>query len=179
MIKLGQTHVNQAIELTDPEFEDSATICAVMGIMIDNKTILDLPVAQRSEVFHFLQKYEMERELKAIQVQLRFGDIKADDAMHTFLLGYRINDVPLCAAMIRKHGEHLVGSGTACAQFGDPSARYAMFDIFSFSFKEYARLPTELSWALLRASLEAGLIDDAEKMADAFEKIMNMPGESF
>lgn len=174
------------LSFCDTQIERAAVIQAVLDLLINQTDIFHLAIyndpilAHLISVIAFLQKYEMDRELKIARLQLREAVRAERSVMAIFVLGANMDDHDLCGQAIEKAGSWKWTSEET-GKFGESVKSGRCFDISTMSLDRLNLLPTEAVWALARASRKnPSFENDREKyraMGEEYIRLMRSRGE--
>lgn len=174
----------EKIVLTDRDLETSEVLNIVLPFIADHTTDLEewtLPCG--TQVVEFLKKYDCQRELRLLSLEIYQAIYGPDTPSHgdeLFVLAAWLEHWQLCNLITQKYGQwywrRLYDGDEEDDCFGEVLWKGRMFDPRTWEDEDLAKLPADVMWAFLRAShkVDWNKKDDKEFKAMGREFVRSM-----
>lgn len=185
MVKMGHSRDRQALELSDKAIETAETLDGVLDHLDGTGDILACSDSDAIAVIRFMKKYNMERELDRVGLQLRVAIAQGRRLWSVWLLATVADYYDIAGEAIGNGNmefQEKIGPFTGSPDiYGQQVLGGHAFDITAWSIEQYEMVPQRALWALGRASRKAGAFLDDDcvgtywEMGQEYARLMKLP----
>lgn len=176
------------IELTDPNFEDEATIERLLELIIDGSVDWDSGIPTIMDVVTLAKKYAFDMAMERLVLQIRCDLSEQDElASQALAIGMALDDLKLCTTALNvENGRWRELNKKEKLRFGHFLPRGRLQDPASMPIEEFCCFDHETLWAWSRAyrvafgPYDVYFVEEDEQlkmMSDEFARLMKLKGE--